>query len=191
MSDNDQIGTIRIRSNLLGELIVEKNSHFNSLVENLKKFEGYSTGAKETADKIMNYAKTQKLEISSLSSQKKLHPELAKFAEAILDKIVIAAGAAGGEGEKLFFTKQGEAISIKQEAEKLNSLKTAHDLKIKELELLKKKEEAAQQVSASSNEEKVEKKRGPKPRPDKNPNTKIGRAAMDIMERRKKNKPKT
>jgi len=187
MSDKNQLGVIRVRSNLLGELIVEKNAQFSSLVENLKKFEGYSLGTKEASDKIISYVKAQRAELTSLVSQQKLHPEIAKFTDALLDKIVAAARVASSEGEKLLFTKQGETISVKQEAERLVALKATHDVKIKEIEATKTVvEEKKETVESPKEQDTPTKKRIPKQRPDKDPNTKIGRAAMDVMERRKK-----
>jgi len=169
---------VSARVKLFVELINDKNSQLNTMIENLKRLDGYALGSKESIDKIEKHIKQQKSELASLVEQNKIPKEVATLIESVLNNMMLFAKNVSLDAERLFYSKQGEMVFLKSDIEKLVKLKASH-----ESALSKKQEEKAQQEKTVVPETKENKQ---KTRPDKNPNTKIGKAAIDIAERKKK-----
>lgn len=169
---------VSARVKLFVELINDKNSQLNTMIENLKRLDGYALGSKESIDKIEKHIKQQKSELASLVEQNKIPKEVATLIESVLNNMMLFAKNVSLDAERLFYSKQGEMVFLKSDIEKLVKLKASH-----ESALSKKQEEKAQQEKTVVSETKENKQ---KTRPDKNPNTKIGKAAIDIAERKKK-----
>lgn len=176
MSDNNKDFTMAVnaRVKLFLELINDKNNQLNAMVENIKRLDGYVLGSKESVDKIEKHIKQQKVELNQLVSQNKLPKEVATLIDSALNSTLIFAKNICLDAERLFFSKQGEIVFLKQDIEKLNALKANHEGALSNA----KKQEQVQEKQQPTPIEKV--------RPDKNPNTKIGKAAIDIMERKKR-----
>lgn len=183
MSDSKQqdlTSTMSARVKLFLELINDKNNQLNLMIENLKRLDGYVLGSKESVDKIEKHIKQQKNEVKDLTKQNKIPHEVATLLDAALNGVLIFAKNISLDAERLFFSKQGEMIFLKQDIEKLINLKNTHESSLnKNVEEQKKiQDDASQKAPAIEEKAKI--------RPDKNPNTRAGRAAMDIAERRKK-----
>jgi hypothetical protein len=178
---------------VLQEMIVEKTTQFNEMVESIKRFEGHSNGSKDLSEKIGNHIKKQQAEVAQLAVQQKLAPDISKFIEMVLESVRTFVRQACGDVERLYFSKQGEILFLQQELEKLLVSKKNCEQSLKELEALSESE-----VSLSSSTEDVattpveEKEQQPtkkkRVRPDQDPTTRVGRAAMDIIERKRKGK---
>lgn len=182
--ENATIKALASRSKLLEELITDKKTQLNSLVESLKRLEGYTVGSKELTEKLGKHVKQQKKELAELVAQEKISKDFSDFVETVLNNVVIFSKNESLESDRLFYSKQGEIVFLRQDLEKLIVSKTKHDSAIKtRLEEAKqeeaKKEEAKQEVQKP-------KEQTTRIRPDKDPTTRAGRAALDIAERRKK-----
>jgi len=182
--ENATIKALASRSKLLEELITDKKTQLNSLVESLKRLEGYTVGSKELTEKLGKHVKQQKKELAELVAQEKISKDFSDFVETVLNNVVIFSKNESLESDRLFYSKQGEIVFLRQDLEKLIVSKTNHDSAIKtRLEEAKqeeaKKEEAKQEVQKP-------KEQTTRIRPDKDPTTRAGRAALDIAERRKK-----
>ena len=198
--ETSDILVLRTREALVSEMLLEKTAQLSVALDNLKRFEGYSQGAKDIVEKASDQMKAQKLELQSLVSQQKLHLEVAALIELALDNTRNTLRVTSSDFEKLFFSKQGEIVYLKQEIERLNVLKQTCELQAEtaELELKKDESESKTAVVVDDNTSKPEieksdlvvKKRRTKSRvrPDKDPKTRIGRAAIDVTERKKKYK---
>jgi hypothetical protein len=189
MSNKDQkdfINTLTVRARLLTELLGDRTTTLNTMIENLKRFDGYALGAKESIDKIEEHIKKQKKELVDLVTQKKIPQEVGSLIDGVLRSTSIFAKNVAMDAERLFFSKQGEVIFLKQEIEKLSSIKANHESALANIQKQQEEKPAEQAQPQPAVQEKVEPEKSEKVRPDKNPKTKIGRAAMDIMERKKK-----
>lgn len=171
--------TIKARVDLLSEILNEKKNSFNSMTETLKKVDGYAVGSKETTDKIEDYIRNQKKELSDLVEQGKIQNDVAMMLFKFFNNIGSVSRSISKEAEKIFHFKQGEIIFLKQEIEKLSTIKTTHET------VLLEREKEAEKRKSSTSEEKVEKEQ-PRVRPDQDPKTRAGKAAIDLAERRKK-----
>lgn len=179
------IDQMRARALFLDELVAEKKNQINLMLESLKRFEGYSNGSKELSDKIGNFIKKQQAELSALASQQKLQPDIVKFIDTVLGGTRDYVRSTCSEVEKLYFAKQGEFIYIQQEVENLSRLKEQLQQKIISEEAL---ETTTKAVIEKDLQEKNDKPK--RTRPDKDSSTRVGRAALDIAERKKKYKKK-
>lgn len=175
------IAALKVRSSLLGEITSEKNNQIISMVEVLKKLDGYALGTKESIEKVEKHVLSQKSDIAKLVIEKKITPEIASFIDVVLNSIVKFSKSITKDSEKLFFAKQGELSFAQQELEKYVTLKKNHDdaAASAEKDLQRESEKPSDQPE----------KKQIKTRPDKDPTTKVGRAAIDIAERKKRGRP--
>jgi len=179
---------------VLQEMIVEKTAQFNEMVESIKRFEGHSSGSKDLSEKIGNHIKKQQADLAQLAVQQKLAPDISKFVEMVLENVRTFVRQACGDIERLYFSKQGELLFLQQEIEKLVISK-------KKCEQLLREQEASTEVQQDVNvvnnlhestshvaEVKKTTKTKKRIRPDQDSSTRVGRAALDIKERKRKNK---
>jgi len=188
MSNKDQkdfISTLTTRARLLTELIGDKTTSLNSMIENIKRLDGYVLGSKESIAKVEEHVKKQKKELVELLTQKKIPQEVANLIDGVLRSTSAFAKNVAMDAERLFYSKQGEMIFLKQDIEKLSSIKANHESALTNVQKQQEEKTETKQATPVKADEPVQEKKQPV-RPDKNPNTKIGRAAMDIMERKKK-----
>jgi len=181
----------------LQEIISEKIIQFNELVESIKRHEGHSIGSKELIEKISNHIKKQQVSLEDMTAQQKITLEISNFVSTILENVKLFVNTVCGDTERLYFFKQGELMFLKQEIEKLNKLKLEYErsIQVLEKERLSKDESCVNDSAAATlKEDSIEglspstgvKKLKKKMRPDQDPDTRIGRAAIDLAERRKK-----
>lgn len=188
----------------LQEIISEKIIQFNELVESIKRHEGHSIGSKELIEKTSDHIKKQQIVIGDMVSQQKTTLEISNFINMILENVKLFVSSVCGDAEKLYFFKQGELMFLKQEIEKLNKLKLEYEQKVEVLnkECLSKDESCVNDLTVSTLKENTKKskeasiegstqdvgenKLKKKIRPDQDPNTRTGRAALDLAARRKK-----
>jgi hypothetical protein len=168
--------TLTTRIEILSEIVETKTSQLNNLIEGLKRLDGYVLGSKESVEKIEKHIKQQKNELKELASQGKVSKEIFSFLDSVFNSMISFVKSVSLDAERLFFSKQGETVFLKQDIEKMVVLKKNHEVALKATE----KNELKKEVEVKEEIQKV--------RPDKNPNTKIGRAAIDIAERKKKAK---
>lgn len=181
----------------LQEIISEKIIQFNELVESIKRHEGHSIGSKELIEKISNHIKKQQVSLEDMTAQQKITLEISNFVSTILENVKLFVNTVCGDTERLYFFKQGELMFLKQEIEKLNKLKLEYERSIEVLEkerLSKDESCVSDSVTVTLKEDSIEglspstgvKKLKKKMRPDQDPDTRIGRSAIDLAERRKK-----
>lgn len=175
---------------VLQEMIVEKTSQFNEMVETIKRFEGHSSGSKDLSEKIGNHIKKQQADVVQLATQQKIAPDISKFIEIVLENVRTFVRQACGDVERFYFSKQGELLFLQQEIEKLMILKNDCEQKLNQqnsIAVQQKIESDSAKVPVAI--EIVEKSVKPKRvRPDQDPTTRVGRAAIDIKERKLKTK---
>ncbi len=185
---NDELET---RIKFLDELIRAKSSQLEMMNENLKKFEGFSIGSKEVSSKVEEFIKKQKNEMKELSAQGKLSEEVRNFTDSVIHTAQVFAKSIADENEKIYFVKQGEAVFLSQEIERLNALKINHEVA---LEKTKKQEETQvnkpeilkEESIQEEKQEPIVKEQKKRVRKDKNPHTKLGRTSLRLIEARKK-----
>ncbi len=181
------------RVSFLQEIISQKVLQFNEMLESLKKFEGYSTGSKEIVEKTSNHIKKQQAELDNLVTGQKISPEISKFISTILESVRSFVRLTCGDAERQYFSKQGELLFLQQEVEKLANTKLEYEQRIKDLDtatVKTKLEETAPKIESLPAQDKsqtgVTTAKKKRVRPDQDPTTRAGRAALDIAERRKK-----
>ena len=175
---------------VLQEMIVEKTSQFNEMVETIKRFEGHSSGSKDLSEKIGNHIKKQQADVVQLATQQKVAPDISKFIEIVLENVRTFVRQACGDVERFYFSKQGELLFLQQEIEKLMILKNDCEQKLNQQNSIAVQQKIeSDSAKASVAIETVEKSVKPKRvRPDQDPTTRVGRAAIDIKERKLKTK---
>ena len=175
---------------VLQEMIVEKTSQFNEMVETIKRFEGHSSGSKDLSEKIGNHIKKQQADVVQLATQQKVAPDISKFIEIVLENVRTFVRQACGDVERFYFSKQGELLFLQQEIEKLMILKNDCEKKLNQQNSIAVQQKIeSDSAKASVAIETVEKSVKPKRvRPDQDPTTRVGRAAIDIKERKLKTK---
>ena len=192
----------------LQEIISEKIIQFNELIESIKRHEGHSIGSKELIEKVSDHIKKQQVVVGDMVSQQQTTLEISNFINIILENVKLFVNAVCGDAEKLYFFKQGELMFLKQEIEKLNKLKLEYEQKVEVLdkERLNKEESCVNDSATDTLKENTKKSKeasieGSTPvdgenklkkriRPDQDPNTRAGRAALDLVARRKKHEKK-
>ncbi len=168
---------------LLEELLKNKVSQANSLKESMKPVEAFCTVTKELCKKINEIIEPKKIETLEMVSKGRLQGEAYKYMAEILNSLSSVVDASNLESEKMMSVKQQELNFLANEYTKL---KEVHGKLVAEIN--KAKIEAEKQVTQQ--EEKTAETVVPTPkentyvRPDQNPNTKIGRASMDLQKRR-------
>jgi len=178
-------------ASFLGGLIVEKTSQLTMMVENLKRVEAQVAGSKEISEKVGSYIKKQQLDAAKMVEKQQISPEVGKFFETAFEATRSFVRTTCSDVERLYFLRQGEMLCLKTEIDKLSELKSQHEQKVKDLE--KKVEPVAVEAKSTNVEKstKNKKEKAQRVRPDQDPSTRAGRAAMDIAERRRKYQKKS
>lgn len=163
--------SLKEKIELLEELMKQKISQANSLKESMKPIEAYNTATKELSKKVEDIVLPKKLESLDMLSNQKMSGEFYRFMIEMIDQLTGLARHSRQDVEKLLLTKQAELNFIAQEYNRLKELQA--------------------KLASDSRQSVVEKKEEPKSeyvRPDQNPNTRIGKAALDIQQRKKAGK---
>jgi hypothetical protein len=206
--------SLKNKLEIIDTFIGSTTDELKILEENIKKIEGFSFGAKDLADKFKGHVKKTQSEIIDLLNEQKITQPIANLLNSSLLGSLKFVKEGAIEADRIFYVRQGEILGIKTRIKKLVSLDslTKEELikaeqqeniltevavlseefseiensfndEIKEAESLHGTYEDDQSVVVEFPEEPTE---DVKVRPDKNSKTKIGRAAIDLAERRKK-----
>lgn len=169
---NENIETAKALLGLVDEILVEKNQQLDSLKSSLKAVEGYVVGTKELAASNENVFLQQKKEALELLAQQKLSHDNYHVVDSVLTNFHLANKSAALEAEKLLLGRQCEIAVLIQDIEKITQRRA---------QLVKTIEELT--VKAA-----IEKRKERGVRPDQDPTTQAGRAAIDLMARKGKGK---
>jgi hypothetical protein len=170
---------LRAKISLLEELIKQKISQANALKDSLKPIEAFSTATKEMSKKIEEIITPKKQESLDLLSKAKMTGESYRFLIEILDQLTGLIRHSKLDTEKMLLSKQYELNFISQEYSKL---KEQYEKLLAELN-------KPEQSASAEKVEKTEEVKAEFVRPDQNPNTRIGKAAIDLQQRKKGNRP--
>lgn len=165
---NENIETVKIRLALLDELIEEKNQLLESLRTSMKGVEGYVIGVKELSTNNENLFSQHKNNVLDLLAQQRISHENYHVFDSILTSFYLTNKNAAVEAEKLLLSRQCEVAVIVKEIENISKKRQQLILRIEELNV---------QIA-------IEKRRENGVRPDQDPNTQAGRAAMDLVARK-------
>jgi len=187
MNQENQLYTkdeLNTRIKFLNELIDGKTSQLEMMNDALKKVEIFSAGSKDIGNKVDEFIRVQKKELNELVIQGKLSEEIKNFTDSVINIIQIFSKKSSEENEKLHFIRQGEFIFLSQEIERLTSLKKNHEVALEKMnqnEVKKTFEDVHTEI-----EKDVKKEKKIRIRPDKDPNTVLGRTSMRLVEARRK-----
>ena len=163
----------QVRIKLLDELIAQKTNQLNKIRDALKTFEAYSIGVRETIEKNEPKIKHFQKETLDLFAQQKINLEVYAFIRDALDDLYNSGKNNLQEIERIFLTRQLEVAMLTQDVENITNIKSLSVNKAQELE-------AVVELNRKSQERNH--------RPDQDPNTIAGRAAMDIVSRKNRAK---
>jgi hypothetical protein len=164
--------SLKEKVSLLDELLKQKISQANSLKESMKPIEAFNAATKELCKKIEEIVKPKKVESLELISKEKISGEAYRYMTEVFESILSLTRSSKTDAEKLLFVKQQELNFLANEFTKLKEFQGKFVNELNKIELGEK-------------EEKKEEQKPEYVRPDQNPNTKIGKAAMDIQQRKK------
>jgi hypothetical protein len=165
------------RIKLFDELLKQKITQATSLKESLKPVDAFNAATKELCNKVDEIIKPKKLEMLDLLSSEKLSGETYRYFFNIFESILSLTRGSKLDTEKMLFSKQQELNFLANEYTKLKELqeKVIAEVNKKQIDLIE--IEPQNKIKDSTQAEYV--------RPDQNPNTRIGKAAMDIQARKK------
>ena len=206
--------SLKNKLEIIDSFIGSTTDELKILEENINKIEGFSFGAKDLADKFKGHVKKTQSEIIDLLNEQKITQPIANLLNSSLLGSLKFVKEGAIEADRIFYVRQGEILGIKTRIKKLISLdslikqelikaekeenvltevavlseefseiENSFNDEIKEAESLHGTYEDDQSVVVEFPEEPTE---DVKVRPDKNSKTKVGRAALDLAERRKK-----
>jgi hypothetical protein len=167
---------LKMKISFIEELMKQKISQANSLRESLRPLEAFNTATKEMSKKIEEIVTPKKQESLELLSKAKMTGESYRFLIEILDQLSGLTQHSKQDSEKILFSRQQELNFIAQEFTKLKELYEKLNLELNKPE---------QTIS----EDKKEETKTNYIRPDQNPNTRVGKAALELQQRKKVGKP--
>lgn len=180
--------TTTAKIELLEDLITENSKIIDLMIENIKKLDSYAGGSRESADKVIKFVEAQKSEFLKIIEKENINDikQLTNLVMLLLNSVLEQTRKIAKEAENLYFAKQGELLFAKQGLDKLKNLKknyrdSLNENKPKQEDDVNKEKEQTQSSQDAPTS---------RIRPDKNPNTRVGKAALDLAERRKKYKNK-
>lgn len=186
---------LEIEEKLLKRLLSSIENESKELEDIVKRYEGYSYGSSELVKKFDEFKTKKNKEFSDLVQNQKMNAGVANLLAALLNDSSRFLNNEKITAEKMYCVKQGELLransqkskvevmigSIKGELEKMNS-------QIEQAENVINPSFLEQDsILAGDDTARIEESKN-RIRPDKNPNTKIGRAAMEIERRRQLSK---
>lgn len=173
---------------MMEELLKQKINHANSIKESMRPLEAFHAATKEICKKIKDIIEPKKTESLEMLSKNKMQGEAYRYLTEILNSISSVLESSHQESEKLYFTKQQELNFVANEFTKMKEIQGKMIAEInKAIEETKKTESKQEEIQKEAVKESstVEEQKNPEYiRPDKNPNTRMGRAAMDLQKRK-------
>ena len=155
---------------MLEEILRVKLSQIENIRQSTKSIEAYTSGIKSVSSKVKEAWREKKEECDKMLLEKKLSPDAYKYFLDVLESLNKFSTDSEAEAEKILFSKQCEINALAQEFNKLKELHKSGLEKSNEI-----------QVAAVMAKKAAEREY----RPDQDPNTPIGRAALDLMARKK------
>lgn len=168
---------------ILEELLKMKINQANSLKESMRPVDAFGTATKELCKKIKEIIEPKKIETLEMVSKNKLQGEAYKYVSEMLTSLSSVVDMAQLESEKMTSIKQQELNFLVNEYTKLKDI---HGKLVTEMNNAKIETEKQNTTQAEKEVETItsEPKETTYIRPDQNPNTKIGRASLDLQKRR-------
>lgn len=171
---------------ILEELIRGKVNQANAIKESMKPIEAFGTATKEICKKIKEIIDPKKLEILEMLSKGRMQGEAYRYMTETLSAITEVIDVAFQDSEKMYFAKQQELNFLANEYSKLREI---HGKIVAELNKEVEESKAHEKIEKTNNQPEVKAVAATEYiRPDQNPNTKIGRASMELQKRRNSNK---
>lgn len=180
---------LKEKISFLDELIQDRQKELELLTKEVHRVDDYSQGSRDAVQKIEAHIVTQKKDILELRAKQQLNLDAFNFIDGLLNATLAMVKKLNLENEKFSLTKKVEHASKNAEIVKLNSKKVGYASKIDEIIVPLPIPPLPPQAYAQEISVEI-KKKNRKFRPDKDPNTKAGRASLDLAERRKKAKKK-
>lgn len=154
----------------LEEILRQKLAQIENLKQGTKTIEAYVAGLKSISNRVKESWNNKKEESINMLLEQKLTPEAYKYFLETLESLNKFSIESEIEAEKLLFSKQCEINALSQEFNKLKELHKSGIEKLEEIKVL--------EVMAKKSAEREH-------RPDQDPNTAIGKAAIDLMARKR------
>lgn len=189
---------IEVMKNLLKSM-EEESSALNGSV---KRLDSYKFGLKDISNKFKDHVEKKRKELSIQIKEGKLNQQIANLIFNHLNDSHQFLKNESNEAEKFFNVRQGELLSLRNQIKKINDIIVDLEARSRaELEVEENKSSLEEKSSSENpSEDEIEvkfdieeesqssKAQEERIRPDKNPNTKIGRAAIDLAERKRQSK---
>lgn len=182
------VETTTAKIELLEDLITENSKIIDLMIENIKKLDNYAGGSRESADKVIKFVEAQKSEFLKIIEKESIGDikQLTNLVVLLLNNVLEQTRKIAKEAENLYFAKQGELLFAKQGLDKLKNLKKNYRDALNENKPKQEDDSSKEKEQTQSSQDAPT----TRIRPDKNPNTRVGKAALDLAERRKKYKNK-
>jgi len=186
LSEDQEALVLKLQEKIsfLDELIKERQEEFRSLTKETNRVNDYFQGASDSMQKIDSHLSLQKKNILDLHAKQQLNVDAFNFIDGLLNATLHVVKKNTLENEKISLTKQIEHANKNAEIVKLISKKDEYLAEINKInnpipEPPLPPQAYTREITAES------KIKNRKYRPDKNPNTKAGRASLDLAARRK------
>jgi hypothetical protein len=164
----DSVDSNQIKLNLLQELLANKANELKELNGKASRFEDYFSGFKDALQKMETYVRANKKGLVDLRVEGKIGTDVYGFVDNIFDSFFNVIKDLQLENERLALAKKTEITFKTSEIQSLQKIVAST---------------TDSNFTASSDVETKKKER--KHRPDKDPTTRIGAAALDLTERKK------
>lgn len=169
MTSNIEFQKLKVQT--IEQFIERKNNQLTLLREGLKIAEALNYGIKNVSKKIDDIVLPKKPDVFQLLMDSKVSPDTYKMISDMMGAIESTLKSSSQDAEKILYTRQCEINFLQND---IAQLKTELESAISSLAELEKIPEPATK----------EEKKTEYIRPDKNPNTRIGKAALDLAARK-------
>lgn len=155
------------------QILEKKNQQLTTLKEQLKIAEALNYGVKNVSKKVEDVVSPKKSQVFQFLLEGKISPEIYKSIVDTFESVESITKSSSLDSEKILYTRQCEVNFLNAD---IASTKTELSQNLVILSDLEKSENSTPPVEDKPKSEYV--------RPDKNPRTKIGRAALDLAARK-------
>lgn len=169
MTSNIEFQKLKVQT--IEQFIERKNNQLTLLREGLKIAEALNYGIKNVSKKIDDIVLPKKPDVFQLLMDSKVSPDTYKMISDMMGAIESTLKSSSQDAEKILYTRQCEINFLQND---IAQLKTELESAISSLAELEKIPEPA--IKEEKKTEYI--------RPDKNPNTRIGKAALDLAARK-------
>jgi hypothetical protein len=162
-----EIESTKTKIEAYSEIIKKKEGQIGTVKEQQKVTEALVFGIKSLSKKVDDVIGPKKLEAFNLLKDGRVDPEVFRIFFDTLDSLEVITRSSTQEVEMIKYTRQCEVNFLNSEISQLKSEIEKQSTRLVEIEVAQKKEEV----------EYI--------RPDKNTNTRAGRASLDLQERKR------